>query len=215
LKDLLGQNLSHSNSQTDIQNLFLKYNLIVLQDGSIRASISYRGENLLIPIEAATAMLLKNLRKSAQSYSESAIHDCVIAVPAFFTIQQRESLIAAAKISGLEVSGLISEQAAVGLAYAMSKSFDSEEKFVLFADFGYSALKLGLISFRDKQLSVLKTLETKSVCGRILESELLKIVLGKAKEKHGADFGNLLETNKKALIRLEKAVEKAKRVLSV
>jgi molecular chaperone DnaK (HSP70) len=61
--------------------------------------------------------------------------DAVITVPASWSIHQRNSLVQAAKIAGLDVLGLMKENSAAALYYALERQ-DNTTHRVLFFNMG-------------------------------------------------------------------------------
>ena len=74
-------------------------------------------------------MILKKLKKDAESYLGEAVTEAVITVPAYFTDAQRQATKDAGVIAGLEVKRIINEPTASALAYGLDKQ--KEEKVLV------------------------------------------------------------------------------------
>ena len=64
-----------------------------------------------------SAMILQNLKATAESYLGEKVTKAVITVPAYFNDAQRQATKDAGKIAGLEVERIINEPTAAALAY--------------------------------------------------------------------------------------------------
>ncbi|KAH9322941.1 hypothetical protein KI387_017580 [Taxus chinensis] len=120
----------------------------------------------------------------------TAVSDCVIGIPAYFTELQRRAYLDAAAIAKLKPLRLMHESAAIALAYGIYKTDlpENEQINVVFVDVGHS----------DTQAA-----ET-------LMKFFSTILPGKFKEDYGID----VSTNLRASSRLRAACEKLKKVLS-
>lgn len=65
-----------------------------------------------ISVEEITTMKLKHIKKMAEKETEADIKDCVITVPEFWSIKERQALLDASQMAGLNVLGLINENTA-------------------------------------------------------------------------------------------------------
>ncbi len=66
-----------------------------------------------------SAMILQDLKKTAEDYLGEKIEQAVITVPAYFNDSQRHSTKDAGKIAGLKVERIINEPTAAALAYGL------------------------------------------------------------------------------------------------
>ena len=73
-----------------------------------------------------SAMILQNLKKTAEAYLGEKVDKAVITVPAYFNDAQRQATKDAGKIAGLEVLRIINEPTAAALAYGIDKT-DKEQ----------------------------------------------------------------------------------------
>ena len=74
-----------------------------------------------------SAMILQNLKNTAESYLGEKVDKAVITVPAYFNDAERQATKDAGKIAGLEVERIINEPTAAALAYGLDKT-DKDEK---------------------------------------------------------------------------------------
>ncbi|MCD0801925.1 Hsp70 family protein, partial [Staphylococcus aureus] len=69
-----------------------------------------------------SAMILQNLKNTAESYLGEKVDKAVITVPAYFNDAERQATKDAGKIAGLEVERIINEPTAAALAYGLDKT---------------------------------------------------------------------------------------------
>ena len=68
-----------------------------------------------------SAMILQDLKKTAEEYLGESIDRAVITVPAYFNDSQRQATKDAGEIAGLKVERIINEPTAAALAYGLEK----------------------------------------------------------------------------------------------
>src|SRR5690554_1459871 len=78
-----------------------------------------------------SAMILQNLKKTAEDYLGAQISEAVITVPAYFNDAERQATYDAGKIAGLKVRRIINEPTAAALAYGIDKT-DVEQTILVF-----------------------------------------------------------------------------------
>ena len=99
-----------------------------------------------------SSMILKELRRAAESHLLSPVDRAVISVPAYFSEVQRRATREAGEIAGLKVERLISEPTAAALAYGIDKP-DSDE-YVLVYDLGGGTFDVSVLEMFEGIFSV-------------------------------------------------------------
>ncbi|HDM37436.1 MAG TPA: molecular chaperone DnaK, partial [Candidatus Omnitrophica bacterium] len=92
-----------------------------------------------------SAMILQNLKQTAESYLGEKVTEAVITIPAYFNSSQRQATEDAGRIAGLKVLRIINEPTAASLAYGLQKK--KNEKIAVFdlggGTFDISILEVG------------------------------------------------------------------------
>ena len=101
-----------------------------------------------------SAMILQDLKKTAEDYLGEEVTDAVITVPAYFNDSQRQATKDAGKIAGLNVQRIINEPTAAALAYGLEKK--KNEKIAVF-DFGGGTFDISILDIGDNVFEVLST----------------------------------------------------------
>jgi molecular chaperone DnaK len=154
-----------------------------------------------------SAMILQDLKKTAEDYLGEAIEQAVITVPAYFNDSQRQATKDAGKIAGLKVERIINEPTAAALAYGLEKK--KNEKVAVF-DFGGGTFDISILDIGDNVFEVLSTNGDTHLGGDDLDEVLINYLADEFKKTEGID----LRTDPMAHQRLKEAAEKAKCELS-
>ncbi len=155
-----------------------------------------------------SAMVLQNLKKTAESYLGETVDKAVITVPAYFNDAQRQATKDAGKIAGLEVLRIINEPTAAALAYGIDKT--DKEQTVLVFDLGGGTFDVSILSLADGTFEVLSTAGDNMLGGDDFDKAIMDWLVAEFKTESGVD----LNQDKMALQRLKDAAEKAKKDLS-
>ncbi len=159
-----------------------------------------------------SAMILQDLKKTAEDYLGEKVTSAVITVPAYFNDSQRQATKDAGKIAGLKVERIINEPTAAAFAYGLEKK--KSEKVAVF-DFGGGTFDISILDiggFEDQGgiIEVLSTNGDGHLGGDDLDAELINYLADEFKKKEGID----LRQDPMAHQRLKEAAEKAKCELS-
>ena len=155
-----------------------------------------------------SAMILQNLKKTAEAYLGETVDKAVITVPAYFNDAQRQATKDAGKIAGLDVLRIINEPTAAALAYGIDKQ--DKEKTVLVFDLGGGTFDVSILSLADGTFEVLSTAGDNVLGGDDYDKMVMDWLVAEFKKESGVDLSN----DKMALQRLKDAAEKAKKDLS-
>ena len=156
-----------------------------------------------------SAMILQNLKATAEAYLGEKVSKAVITVPAYFNDSQRQATKDAGKIAGLEVMRIINEPTAAALAYGIDKT--EKEQTILVFDLGGGTFDVSILSLADGTFEVLSTNGDTVLGGDDFDNKIINWLAEEfRKQNPGID---LLKDNM-AKQRLKDAAEKAKKDLS-
>ncbi len=155
-----------------------------------------------------SAMILRNLKESAEAYLGETVTEAVITVPAYFNDAQRQATKDAGKIAGLEVKRIINEPTAAALAYGIDKK--DKEQTVLVYDLGGGTFDVSILELSDGTFEVISTSGDNHLGGDDFDQRVQEWLVDEFKKETGVNLSN----DKMALQRLRDAAEKAKKELS-
>ncbi|KAI3435832.1 hypothetical protein D9Q98_001890 [Chlorella vulgaris] len=179
-----------------------------------------RGET--VSAEELVASVLEYAKHLAEvSVEGSSITDCVLTVPASFTQQQRQALLDAAKLAGLNVMGLIHNHAAAALQYGIDRDFANHTETLVVYDLGAASLQAALVSYSaytnsrgvsTSQAEVLDVVWREDVGGEQLELVLVEHFADEFNAQLGGEQD--VRSAPRAMAKLRKQVARTKHVLS-
>ena len=155
-----------------------------------------------------SAMILQNLKATAESYLGEKVTKAVITVPAYLNDAQRQANKDDGKIAGLEVERIINEPTAAALAYGLDKT-DVDQKVLVF-DLGGGTFDVSILELGDGVFEVLATSGDNLLGGDDFDQAIIDYLVEEFKKEQGID----LSKDKMAMQRLKDAAEKAKKDLS-
>jgi len=199
IKRFMGRRHNEVSSEEKI----VPYKITGASDELVKVDV--RGKEYTPP--EVSAMILQDLKKTAEDYLGEKVTNAVITVPAYFNDSQRQATKDAGKIAGLEVDRIINEPTAAALAYGLEKK--KNEKVAVF-DFGGGTFDVSVLDIGDNVFEVLSTNGDTHLGGDDLDAVLINFLADEFKKTEGID----LRDDAMAHQRLKEAAEKAKCELS-
>jgi len=179
------------------------YKLVGAPDELVKVDV---GGKTYTPPEIS-AMILSNLKESAEAFLGEKVEKAVITVPAYFNDSQRQATKDAGTIAGLEVVRIINEPTASALAYGLDKKKSGK---VAVYDLGGGTFDISILDIGDGVFEVLSTNGDTHLGGDDFDKVLIDWVAEEFKKEAGID----IRKDAMALQRLKEACEKAKCELS-
>ena len=155
-----------------------------------------------------SAMILQNLKKTAEDYLGGTVEKAVITVPAYFNDSQRQATKDAGRIAGLEVARIINEPTAAALAYGIDKT--DKEQTVLVFDLGGGTFDVSILNLADGTFEVISTSGDNFLGGDDFDKKVSDYIVGEIKKQFNLDLSN----DKMALQRIKTEAERVKKDLS-
>ncbi len=164
------------------------------------------GDKTFTPPEIS-ALILRQLKRSAERFFGGPVNKAVITVPAYFNDAQRQATKDAGRIAGLEVLRLVNEPTAASLAYGLDKK---QNGIVAVYDLGGGTFDISILKLHDGIFEVIATNGDTHLGGDDIDNLLITIALDDIRGDMGLD----LRRNAEAVQAIRKAVIEAKIALS-
>ena len=126
MKPLLGLGATHAM----VDQFAKRYPGLQVQPCSDRGTVCFRSntfnaEEEAFTVEELLAMELQNIQANAEAYAGkgSKVRDIVVAIPAFYTAEEKRAVETAAEMAGLNILAMTTDGLAIGLNYATTRTF--------------------------------------------------------------------------------------------
>ncbi len=155
-----------------------------------------------------SAMVLADLKETAEAYLGEKVTEAVITCPASFNDSQRQAPKEAGRIAGFDVKRVINEPTAAALAYGLDKK-KGVQKIAVY-DLGGGTFDISILEVDNEVIQVLSTNGNTHLGGDDFDHILINHVADDFKRRHDVD----LRKDPMAMQRLKEACERAKCELS-
>lgn len=214
MKLLVGRRFDDPDVQQELANAPFRSSR--LPHGGVGIIVSYNDQELVVPAEHFLAMLLVKA-KEIVAYANNGVNlaDSVLAVPNWFTHSQRKAILHASEIAAVNVLKVTNESTAIALSYGIFKSAkklfsETEPVHIMFIDIGYTGMTVTIVDFIQENMKVLSTVCERGVSGRLFDDAIIEFLAQTFEQKTKIN----VRKNKKAMLKLQAAAEKAKKTLS-
>ena len=154
-----------------------------------------------------SAMVLRKMKETAETYLGEEVTKAVITVPAYFNDSQRQATQDAGKIAGLEVERIINEPTAASLAYGLQN--EGDRKIAVY-DLGGGTFDISILEIGEGVFEVKSTNGDTHLGGDDFDQTVIDWMAQEFLSSQGIDLRN----DQMALQRLKEAAETAKCELS-
>jgi molecular chaperone DnaK len=155
-----------------------------------------------------SAMVLADLKETAEAYLGEKVTEAVITCPAYFNDSQRQATKEAGKIAGFDVKRVFNEPTAAALAFGLDKK-RGVRKIAIY-DLGGGTFDISILEADNEVIQVLSTNGNTHLGGDDFDQRMIEFVAMEFAKQTGID----LRKDPMALQRLREACEKAKCELS-
>ena len=204
-KRLIGRPWSDPHVQKDAK--FFPFKL-KSKNSKPHVALNVKGEEKLFAPEEISAMVLTKMKETAEAYLSAKVTHAVVTVPAYFNDAQRQATKDAGSIAGLNVMRIINEPTAAAIAYGLDKK--EGEKNILVFDLGGGTFDVTCLTIDNGVFEVLSTNGDTHLGGEDFDQRVMDYFIKLYKKKSGKN----IKTSNRALQKLRREVEKAKRALS-
>jgi len=204
-KRLIGRNFDDKIVQSDMKLWPFK---VVNKANKPYIQVTVEGKKKEFAAEEISAMILSKMREIAEAFLGKKVTNAVVTVPAYFNDAQRQATKDAGTISGLNVLRIINEPTAAAIAYGLDKK--AKEKNILVYDLGGGTFDVSILTIDEGVFEVLATNGDTHLGGQDFDQRVMQHFIKNIKTKTKVDLSN----DYRALAKLRREVEKAKRALS-
>lgn len=205
-KRLIGRTWSDKNVQIDLKTFPFK---VINKNAKPHIEVNVNAEtSKVFAPEEISAMVLGKMKETAEAYLGKTVTHAVVTVPAYFNDAQRQATKDAGVISGLNVMRIINEPTAAAIAYGLDKK--EGEKNILVFDLGGGTFDVSLLTIDNGVFEVVATNGDTHLGGEDFDQRVIEHFVKLYKKKKGQD----LRKSNRAIQKLRREVEKAKRTLS-
>lgn len=206
VKRIIGLKFKDKSVQNDIKRFPFK--VTADKNGNPVIDVEYKGEVKQFHPEEISAMVLQKMKEIAEDYLGHEVTHAVVTVPAYFNDAQKVATKNAGVIAGLNVMRIVNEPTAAAIAYGLDKT-DGERQIVVY-DLGGGTFDVSLLNIDNGVFEVLATGGDTHLGGEDFDFRVVNYLIKKFKQEHDVN----IRDSPKALSKLKREVEKAKRTLS-
>jgi len=205
-KRLIGREWGEKSVQHDAK--FFPFKLVE-KDNKPHVQVTVNdGQTKQFAPEEISAMVLTKMKETAEAYLGKKVTHAVVTVPAYFNDAQRQATKDAGVIAGMTVMRIINEPTAAAIAYGLDKK--EGEKNILVFDLGGGTFDVSLLTIDNGVFEVVSTNGDTHLGGEDFDQKVMEYFMAMYKKKKGKD----IKKDNRAVQKLRREVEKAKRTLS-
>ncbi|KAG1071527.1 hypothetical protein G6F42_026017 [Rhizopus arrhizus] len=183
-------------------------------------------ETTQLSIEELIAYQFQNAKHQASVTAGEKVKDCVITVTPFANQFERQAILDAAELAGLNVLTLMHDETAVALNYAVNREIGKSAENHIFYDMGAGSTVASIVTFSNvetKDGKISKTapqLEVRGVGfdrtlgGHELDVRLQQLLIAGFMKANGNRVSTDIKTSSGAMTRLMKEANRVKQILS-
>ncbi|GMI61684.1 hypothetical protein ScalyP_jg1091 [Parmales sp. scaly parma] len=193
---------------------------VIDDNNNPKIEVEWRGTKKQLSPEEISSFVLGELKMAAEKHMGITVNKAVITVPAHFNNQQRQATKDAGRIAGLDVKRIINEPTAAALAYGLHSQNENggenptDKSNVVIFDLGGGTFDVTALTMDGGVFEVKATGGDTHLGGEDFDNLVLKWCFEQFEKVYGKDKYALLQASQRAISRLRRACETAKRELS-
>lgn len=207
VKRLIGRKYSDASVQKDAK--LLPFKIIKGKDDKPVVEVKVDQETKVFSPEEVSAMVLRKMKETAEAFLGETVRHAVVTVPAYFNDAQRQATKDAGVIAGLKIERVLNEPTAAAIAYGLDNGKQQEENVLVF-DLGGGTFDVTLLAIDDGVFEVKATAGDTHLGGEDFDQRMMDHCISTFKRSKSVD----IKGDKKAMMRIRRACEQAKRTLS-
>ncbi|KAI8060942.1 heat shock protein 70 family [Gongronella butleri] len=200
-------------------------NEMILDEAREMPSFLHNGTEPLT-VEELIAYQFQNARSQAIATAGEDVKDVVITVTPFATQHERQAILDAAELAGLNVLSLMHDETAVALNYALNRQFSSTPEYHIFYDMGAGSTVASIVSFSEVQIKEGKRNKTypqlevmavgfdRTLGGHEFDVRLQKLLADAFMDQNKGKVSTSIYDSQGAMTRLLKEATRVKQILS-
>lgn len=178
----------------------------------IEYHLMYEGEKKVFTSEQVLSCVLTQAKR-VLDLNQVIATDVVVSVPSFATYSERQAILDAAKIAGLNITRLYNESTANIMNYGIFRKGDLDTKtprLVGFVDFGECKTSIFFANIYKDKAEIVLELNDRHLGARNIDANMEAYYCKLFEQKNNID----LRENPKSVYRLFEAIERQRKVLS-
>jgi len=186
---------------------------------TIAVEVTHNNQTYILGPEQILAAYISHLRDLAISDLKTKdVRDCCVAVPNYFSHQQRQMVANACLIARMNLLNIVNSTTAVALMWGLNPMDDGvKSQFVMFVDIGYANTQVGVAQYTTEKNTMHMICQTsqRNAGGRDIDRAMVRYFVSQINKKYKTDILNGVNPNWKIINRLLQACDKLKKKLGL
>jgi L1 cell adhesion molecule like protein len=209
LKRLIGRRFSDSSVQKAMK--LWPFKVVAGPGDKPRIVVNYKGQEKHLSPEEIIAMIIVKMKEIAEVHTGLKVEYVVYTVPACFNTSQRQAMVDASVIAGINNMRLVNEPSAAIIAYGLPRiAKESTLRKVLVFDLGSGSLNVSVIVIEEGIFEVIASTGKSDLGGGDFVNRMVYYFVEEFERKHQ----KRIKGDSRAITRLWNSCERAKRTLS-
>lgn len=185
----------------------------------IAIEVTHSNQTYVLGPEQILAAYISHLRELAiGDLKTKDVKDCCVAVPNYFSHQQRQMVANACLIARMNLLNIVNSTTAVALMWGLNPMDDGvKSQFVMFVDIGYANTQVGVAQYTTEKntMHMISQTSHRNAGGRDIDRAMVRYFVSQINKKYRTDILNDENPNWKVINRLLQACDKLKKKLGL